>query len=85
MFEKAFVKGGALGTMCAYSELDGIPCAGNHWLLTDVLRNEWGFKGIVISDLGAIKYLQTDHFVAKSPKDAILLHISALNELILVG
>ena len=77
VFEKAFVKGGALGTMCAYSELDGIPCAGNHWLLTDVLRNEWGFKGIVISDLGAIKYLQTDHFVAKSPKDAILQAITA--------
>ena len=77
VFKKAFVKGGALGTMCAYSELDGVPCAGNHWLLTDVLRNEWGFKGIVISDLGAIKYLQTNHFVANSPKDAILQAIIA--------
>ena len=76
-FEKAFRKGGALGTMCAYSELDGIPCAANHWLLTDVLRNEWGFKGLVVSDLGAIKYIQTTHKVADSPKDAIREAVSA--------
>ena len=76
-FQKAFTKGGALGTMCAYSELDGIPCAANHWLLTDVLRNEWGFKGLVVSDLGAIKYIQTTHKVADSPKDAIREAVSA--------
>ena len=76
-FQKAFTKGGALGTMCAYSELDGIPCAANHWLLTDVLRNEWGFKGIVVSDLGAIKYIQTTHKVADSPKDAIREAVSS--------
>lgn len=76
-FEKAFRKGGALGTMCAYSELDGIPCAANHWLLTDVLRKEWGFKGIVVSDLGAIKYLQTTHYVTDSPKESIRTAISA--------
>ena len=77
VFEKAYVKGGALGAMCAYSELDGIPCAANHWLLTEVLREEWGFKGIVISDLGAIKYLQTNHYVASSPKETILQAINA--------
>ena len=76
-FQKAFVKGGALGTMCAYSELDGIPCAANHWLLTDVLRKEWGFKGIVVSDLGAIKYLQTTHFVTDSPKESIREAVAA--------
>ena len=76
-FEKAFTKGGALGTMCAYSELDGIPCAANKWLLTDVLRNEWGFKGIVVSDLGAVKYLQTTHYVASSPKESIREAISS--------
>lgn len=76
-FEKAFRKGGALGTMCAYSELDGIPCAANQWLLTDVLRKEWGFKGIVVSDLGAIKYLQTTHYVTDSPKESIRTAIAA--------
>jgi beta-glucosidase len=77
VFEKAFRKGGALGAMCAYSELDGIPCAGNHWLLTEVLRGEWGFKGIVLSDLGAIKYLQTTHHVTDSPKQSIKRAITA--------
>jgi beta-glucosidase len=76
-FQKAFQKGGALGTMCAYSELDGIPCAANHWLLTDVLRKEWGFKGIVVSDLGAIKYLQVTHYVADSPKESIRQAVAA--------
>ncbi|KJD31173.1 glycoside hydrolase family 3 [Tamlana nanhaiensis] len=76
-FEKVFTKGGALGTMCAYSELDGVPCAANHWLLTDVLRNEWGFKGIVVSDLGAIKYIQTTHYVADSPKESIRQAVEA--------
>jgi len=76
-FEKVFNKGGALGTMCAYSELDGIPCAANHWLLTDVLREEWGFKGIVVSDLGAIKYIQTTHYAADSPKESIRQAVAA--------
>ncbi|WP_281234918.1 glycoside hydrolase family 3 N-terminal domain-containing protein [Flavobacterium gelatinilyticum] len=76
-FEKAFRKGGALGTMCAYSELDGIPCAANSWLLTDVLRKEWGFKGIVVSDLGAIKYIQTTHKVSDSPKESIREAVSS--------
>ena len=77
VFEKAFKKGGALGTMVAYTELDGIPCAANKWLLTDVLRKEWGFKGIAISDLGAIKYVQTTHYVADSPKETIRQAITA--------
>lgn len=77
VFEKAYVEGGALGAMCAYSELDGIPCAANKWLLTEVLRDEWDFKGIVISDLGAIKYVQTTHYVSDSPKESIRQAISA--------
>ncbi len=76
-FQKVYQQGGALGAMCAYSELDGIPCAANNWLLTDVLRKEWGFKGIVVSDLGAIKYIQTTHYVADSPKESIRQAVSA--------
>jgi beta-glucosidase len=77
VFEKAFIQGGALGTMAAYSELDGIPCAANKWLLTDVLRGEWGFKGIVVSDLGAIRFLETTHHVSSSQKDSIRQAIDA--------
>jgi beta-glucosidase len=70
-FEPAFTDAGALGAMCAYHEIDGIPCAANRWLLTDVLRDEWGFEGVVISDLGAIRQLLDKHLVAKDARDAI--------------
>ncbi|TSB46025.1 glycoside hydrolase family 3 N-terminal domain-containing protein [Alkalicoccobacillus porphyridii] len=47
---KAGVEAGALGCMAAYNEIDGIPCHANEVLLTDVLREEWGFEGIVMAD-----------------------------------
>ena len=50
-----------MGIMAAYHEIDGIPCVDNKWLLTDVLRKEWGFKGFVLTDLGAIRMTLTDH------------------------
>lgn len=71
VFERAIKEAGALNVMSAYSELDGIPCTGNKWLLTDVLRNEWGFKGFVVSDLGAMRFLWNVHHFAESPRDAI--------------
>nr|WP_321411294.1 glycoside hydrolase family 3 N-terminal domain-containing protein [uncultured Carboxylicivirga sp.] len=70
-FERAIKEAGALNVMSAYSELDGIPCTGNEWLLTDVLRNEWGFKGYAVSDLGAMRFLWNVHHFAESPQDAI--------------
>jgi beta-glucosidase len=71
VFEKAVREGGALGMMAAYSEIDGIPCVDNKWLLTDVLRKEWGFKGFVLSDLGAIKMSLINHAVAADTSDAL--------------
>ncbi|MCR8560698.1 glycoside hydrolase family 3 C-terminal domain-containing protein [Mucilaginibacter sp. BJC16-A38] len=77
VFEKAVKEGGAMGMMAAYSEIDGIPCVDNHWLLTDVLRKEWGFKGFVLSDLGAIKMSLNSHRVASDPVDALAQTINA--------
>ena len=77
VFEKAVREGGALGMMAAYSELDGIPCVDNKWLLTDVLRKEWGFKGFVLSDLGAIKMSYENHHTAASPADALAQTLKA--------
>ncbi|HWZ14691.1 MAG TPA: glycoside hydrolase family 3 N-terminal domain-containing protein [Mucilaginibacter sp.] len=71
VFEKAVKEGGALGMMAAYSEIDGIPCVDNRWLLKEVLRKEWGFKGFVLSDLGAIKMSLDSHQIASSPADAL--------------
>lgn len=48
---------GAKAVMTAYNDVDGIPCSGNQWLFRDVLRRDWGFKGLVISDLFAINGL----------------------------
>jgi len=76
-FEKAFRKGKARAVMSAYSEWNGIPCTANEWLLTDLLRDEWGFKGFVLSDLGAINQLHTTHHIADSPKDAIRQAVTA--------
>ncbi|HTI12416.1 MAG TPA: glycoside hydrolase family 3 N-terminal domain-containing protein [Puia sp.] len=77
VFEKAVKEGGALSMMAAYSEIDGIPCVDNKWLLTDVLRKEWGFKGFVLSDLGAIKMTVENHGVASGIPDALAQTIKA--------
>lgn len=77
VFEKAVREGRALGMMAAYSEIDGIPCVDNRWLLKDVLRKEWGFKGFVLSDLGAIKMSMTTHQTASSPADAMAQTLTA--------
>lgn len=75
-FEPA-IKAGARGVMAAYHEVDGVPCAANPWLLTDVLRGEWGFKGFVLSDLGAIWELSGRHHVAATEGDAVRLAIAS--------
>ncbi len=76
-FEKAVKEGGAMGIMAAYHELDGIPCVSNKWLLTDVLRKEWGFRGFVLSDLGAIRMTIDNHMAAKDTADAVAQTIKA--------
>ncbi|HLZ87389.1 MAG TPA: glycoside hydrolase family 3 C-terminal domain-containing protein, partial [Puia sp.] len=77
VFEKAVREGGALSMMAAYSELDGIPCVDNKWLLTDVLRKEWGFKGFVLSDLGAIKMSFENHHTVATPAEALARSLKA--------
>ncbi|MDR1897752.1 MAG: glycoside hydrolase family 3 C-terminal domain-containing protein [Prevotellaceae bacterium] len=77
VFEKAVKEAGARGIMAAYHEIDGVPVAGNKWLLTDILRKEWGFKGMVISDLGAIAYQYNKHFTTATEEEAIASSINA--------
>jgi beta-glucosidase len=74
-FEPAFRDGHAMATMAAYHEIDGIPVTADPFLLKKVLRDEWGFQGFVLSDLGAIERLYTVHHVAATPKDAVCMAI----------
>jgi beta-glucosidase len=51
---KAAVDAGAGSVMTSFNVVDGIPSSGNHWLLTELLRNQWGFKGFVVTDYTAV-------------------------------
>ena len=67
---------GAGSFMSAYMDLNDVPATGNHWLLTDVLRKDWGFQGIVLSDAFAVGSLVT-HGYAKDGEDAAYKAITA--------
>ncbi|QSR19044.1 beta-glucosidase BglX [Novosphingobium sp. KA1] len=73
---KAAVDAGAGNIMSAYMGVNGVPATGNRWLLTDVLRKAWGFKGFVVTDAGAAFDLKTHGFAA-STEDAGVRALSA--------
>ncbi len=66
----AAINAGASTIMSAYMDLNGVPASGNHHLLTDILRDELGFDGFVVSDNNAVKSLVTQHFASSSPDAA---------------
>jgi beta-glucosidase len=81
-FREAIKKAGAISVMPSYNEVDGVPSHANKWLLRDVLRKEWGFKGFVVSDYYSIWELNDradthGHFVAKDKKEACALAVHA--------
>jgi len=76
-FEKAVKEAGVLSVMNAYHEIDGIPCGASEELLTDILRKEWGFDGVVVSDYFAIAQLKTTHRIAANKSDAAGLSLRA--------
>ena len=69
-FEMVIRDGGARGIMPAYIDIDGVPVTGSRAYLIDLLRDELGFDGLVISDLGAVGQLHTKHGTADSEADA---------------
>ena len=81
-FKDAIQKGGAISVMASYNEIDGVPSHASEWLLRDVLRKEWDFKGFIVSDYYAIWELHNrpdthGHFVAKDKKEACELAVKA--------
>jgi len=73
---KAAIDAGSGGVMVSLNAINGIPATANPWLLKDLLRNQWGFSGITISDHGAIKEL-IKHGVAQDARDAVRLAITS--------
>ena len=71
------VEAGALSLMTSYNSLDGVPTTGSESLLTGLLRDDWGFDGFVISDLGSIDGLATTHHVAADRQEAAELALRA--------
>ncbi|KAF0199852.1 MAG: beta-glucosidase-like glycosyl hydrolase [Bacteroidetes bacterium] len=65
-FKAAFSRGGARSVMTSYNSLDGSPCTASNWLLNTLLKEEWGFKGFVISDAGATGGANVLHFTAEN-------------------
>jgi beta-glucosidase len=76
-FEAAILEAGVCSVMPSYNEVDGVPAHASRWLLNDVLRGEWGFRGYVFSDYGAIHMLYDYHHVAADASDAAMQAIRA--------
>jgi len=72
-FEAAVKEAGVMSVMASYNEIDGVPSHANKWLLEKVLRQEWGFKGYVVSDYYGIPQLESLHHVAADKKEAAKL------------
>jgi beta-glucosidase len=74
-FEACVVEGGAFSVMGAYNRLNGEPCCASPTLLGQILRGEWGFKGYVVSDCGAIQDIHRNHRVTASQEESAALAV----------
>lgn len=76
-FRMAFQEAGALGVMNSYNDYDGEPITGSYHFLTEILRQEWGFKGYVVSDSEAVEFISNKHKVADTYEDGIAQAVNA--------
>lgn len=74
---KMLVDAGVESVMTAYNSVYGIPCSASEFLIQDILRKEWGFKGHVVSDCGAVEDVYVGHAVAKTAAEACAMAIKA--------
>ena len=74
---KQAIDAGVYSIMAAHNELNGIPCHMSSWLMTDLFRNKWGFKGFFVSDWMDIERIETLHHAAASLKEASFLSVDA--------
>lgn len=71
-FEAVVKEAGLASLMNAYNEIDGVPCGVSRELLTEILRDQWGFDGTVVSDYFTVKTVDTYHHIASDKADAAL-------------
>jgi beta-glucosidase len=76
-FRACVTEGNAQSVMAAYNAINGVPCAADPWLLTDVLRGDWGFDGYVVSDCGAVGNIFRTHGYAKNATEAAAFAVKA--------
>lgn len=76
-FEKVVKDANVCAVMPSYNEVDGMPAHSNRWLLTGVLRGEWGFGGYVFTDYGGLSQLHNFHHVAADASEAAVMGINA--------
>ena len=76
-FRMAFQEAGALGVMSSYNDYDGEPITGSHRFLTEILRQEWGFRGYVVSDSEAVEFISTKHAVEPSYEQGVARAVNA--------
>ena len=74
---RAGIEAGSYTLMTAHNELNGIPCHSNRWLMEDIARKEWGFKGFIVSDWMDIEHIYDLHHTAESIKEAFYQSIMA--------
>ena len=81
-FERA-ARAGCMTFMTGYQSMDGLPSTANHWLLTQVLKQEWGFAGILVTDWDNVGRLHWEQRVVPSAKEAAVVAVRCGNDLIM--
>jgi len=76
-FQAAIEEAHSGSVMASYNEIDGVPSHVNHWLLDKVLRQEWGFRGYIVSDGNGLQMLTETHHIAASNADAARMALGA--------
>ena len=74
-FEDLVVKGGVYSVMGAYNRVNGESASASNYLLQNILRDKWGFKGYVVSDCGAINDIHANHKIVKTPEESAALGV----------
>jgi len=81
---KAAISAGAGSVMSSFNEINGVPASGDKWLMTDLLRKQWGFQGFVVTDYTAINEME-NHGVGKDLKEVSALALNAGIDMDMVG